>query len=139
MMSQRKALVIAMITAIGLQGSAWAAPSSDPFVDVIVVLKAQAVPGPAASPDRRERLRRLEKILREHADSTQRSTRGLLDVRRKQGKVSSVVPLWIINAIGATSRFNAVGHVIMKLEEAIASAMPFPRGIRCVVTARKPL
>jgi hypothetical protein len=27
----------------------------------------------------------------------------------------------------------------MKLEEAMARAIRFPRGIRCVVTARKPL
>jgi len=45
----------------------------------------------------------------------------------------------VTSAIGATSRFNGVGHAIMKLEEAIANAIPFPRGIRCVVTARKPL
>src|SRR5258708_27575397 len=43
----------------------------------------------------------------------------------------------VTNAIGVTSRFNAVGHTIMKLEEAMASAITFPRGIRCVVTARK--
>jgi SAM-dependent methyltransferase len=44
----------------------------------------------------------------------------------------------VANAIGATSRFNAVGRAIMSLEEAIARSMTFPRGIRCVVTARKP-
>jgi SAM-dependent methyltransferase len=44
----------------------------------------------------------------------------------------------VANAIGATSRFNAIGHAIMSLEEAIARGITFPRGIRCVVTARKP-
>jgi SAM-dependent methyltransferase len=44
----------------------------------------------------------------------------------------------VVNAIGATSRFNAVGRAIMLLEEAIARGITFPRGIRCVVTARKP-
>jgi SAM-dependent methyltransferase len=44
----------------------------------------------------------------------------------------------VANAIGATSRFNAVGRAIMSLEEAIARSITFPRGIRCVVTARKP-
>src|ERR1700730_16971895 len=43
----------------------------------------------------------------------------------------------VANAIGSTSRFNAIGHAIMKLEEAMARAIEFPRGIRCVVTARK--
>jgi SAM-dependent methyltransferase len=44
----------------------------------------------------------------------------------------------VANTIGATSRFNAVGRAIMSLEEAIARGITFPRGIRCVVTARKP-
>lgn len=44
----------------------------------------------------------------------------------------------VANAIGATSRFNVVGRAIMSLEEAIAGGITFPRGIRCVVTARKP-
>src|SRR5580700_12167018 len=44
----------------------------------------------------------------------------------------------VANAIGATSRFNPVGRAIMSLEEAIARSITFPRGIRCVVTARKP-
>jgi len=45
----------------------------------------------------------------------------------------------VTNAIGATSRFNAIGHAIMSLEETVGRAVTFPRGIRCVVTARKPL
>jgi SAM-dependent methyltransferase len=44
----------------------------------------------------------------------------------------------VANAIGATSRFNAVGRAIMSLEQAIGRTVTFPRGIRCVVTARKP-
>jgi SAM-dependent methyltransferase len=45
----------------------------------------------------------------------------------------------VANAIGATSRFNAIGHAIMSLEETVGRAITFPRGIRCVVTGRKPL
>jgi len=45
----------------------------------------------------------------------------------------------VTSAIGATSRFNPIGHAIMALEEAMSRAIEFPRGIRCVVTARKPL
>ena len=44
----------------------------------------------------------------------------------------------VAKAIGATSRFNAVGQAIMALEEVMSGAIEFPRGIRCVVTARKP-
>jgi SAM-dependent methyltransferase len=45
----------------------------------------------------------------------------------------------VANAIGATSRFNAIGHAIMTLEKVMSRAIEFPRGIRCVVAARKPL
>ncbi len=45
----------------------------------------------------------------------------------------------VTSAIGATSRLNPIGHAIMALEEAMSRAIEFPRGIRCVVTARKPL
>jgi SAM-dependent methyltransferase len=45
----------------------------------------------------------------------------------------------VTGAIGATSRLNPIGHAIMALEEAMSRAIEFPRGIRCTVTARKPL
>jgi SAM-dependent methyltransferase len=45
----------------------------------------------------------------------------------------------VTSAISATSRFNSIGHSIMALEGAISGAIEFRRGIRCVVTARKPL
>ena len=43
----------------------------------------------------------------------------------------------VTKAIGATSRLNPVGHAVMALEEAMSRMVEFPRGIRCVVTARK--
>lgn len=45
----------------------------------------------------------------------------------------------VTSAIGATSRLNPIGHAIMALEEAMSRTIEFPRGIRCTVTARKPL
>jgi SAM-dependent methyltransferase len=45
----------------------------------------------------------------------------------------------VAKVIGATSRLNVVGHAVMRLEEAMRGRVEFPRGIRCVVTARKPL
>ena len=45
----------------------------------------------------------------------------------------------VTDAIGVTSRFNPIGRMIMGIEEAMSRAIVFPRGIRCVVTARKPL
>ena len=44
----------------------------------------------------------------------------------------------VTSAISATSRLNPIGHALMALEEALSRAVEFPRGIRCVVTARKP-
>ena len=44
----------------------------------------------------------------------------------------------VASAIGATSRFNVIGHAVMSLEQVLARGVTFSRGIRCVVTARKP-
>jgi subtilisin family serine protease len=95
---------------LALSGTAFAAPVSDPFVDVIVVMKSQAAPT-VVTPDRRERLRQLEKALRDHADATQGGARDLLAVRRNQGLVTSVVPLWITNAIGARVRASVAAEL----------------------------
>jgi SAM-dependent methyltransferase len=60
--------------------------------------------------------------------------------RRSQShpKAASERTNHVAHAIGATSRYNAIGHAIMILEEGISRAIEFPRGIRCVVTIRKP-
>ena len=83
-----RSVAVAVVASLALSGSAFAAPVSDPFVDVIVVMKSQAAPT-IATPDRRERIRQLEKALRDHAAATQRGARDLLAVRRKQGRVTS--------------------------------------------------
>jgi SAM-dependent methyltransferase len=44
----------------------------------------------------------------------------------------------VAKAIGATSRLNPIGHAVMAFEEMLSRAVEYPRGIRCVVTARKP-
>lgn len=43
----------------------------------------------------------------------------------------------VTKAIGVTSKLNPIGHAVMALEEAMSGAIEYPRGIRCVVTARK--
>ncbi|MEU4191729.1 S8 family serine peptidase [Kribbella sp. NPDC026611] len=98
-----RSVAIALLTSLALPGSSIGAPTPDPFVDVIVVMKSQTAPQ-VATPDRRERLRRVEKVLRDHADLTQRGARDLLAARLREGRVMSVVPLWITNAIGARVR-----------------------------------
>jgi SAM-dependent methyltransferase len=42
-------------------------------------------------------------------------------------------------AIRSTTRFNAIGHMVMAVEAALRNVIEFPKGIRCIVTARKPL
>jgi SAM-dependent methyltransferase len=53
-------------------------------------------------------------------------------------KAAAELEQHVTNAIGATSRLNPIGHALMALEEAMSRAIEFSRGIRCVVTARKP-
>ncbi|MEV4262546.1 S8 family serine peptidase [Kribbella sp. NPDC049584] len=101
-----RSLVAAVAASIGLSGTTLAAPAPDPFVDVIVVMKSQAAPT-ITTPDRRERLRQLEKALRDHADATQRGARALLATR----KATSIVPLWIVNAIGAHVRASVAAEL----------------------------
>ncbi|HET6987325.1 MAG TPA: hypothetical protein VFI00_11950, partial [Kribbella sp.] len=105
-----RSLAVAVVASLALSGQAFAAPVADPFVDVVVVMKSQVAPK-VATPDRRERIRQLEKALRDHADATQRGARDLLAVRRKQGRVTSVVPLWITNAIGARVRSSVAAEL----------------------------
>jgi hypothetical protein len=54
-------------------------------------------------------------------------------------KPDSIREEHMASATAAMSRFNAIGNEIMSLEEAMARAIAFRRGIRSVVTARKPL
>ncbi|MFZ5736407.1 class I SAM-dependent methyltransferase [Rhodopseudomonas palustris] len=44
----------------------------------------------------------------------------------------------VAKAISNTSRFNPIGEAVMSLERALGRVVQYPRGIRCVVTARKP-
>ncbi|MFF0268202.1 S8 family serine peptidase [Kribbella sp. NPDC004536] len=104
-----KSVVMAAVSSLVLTGAA--VPTPDPFVDVIVVMKAQQAAPTIAAPNRRDRLRLLEQALRNHADTTQRGARDLLAVRRKQGRVTSVVPLWITNAIGARVRSTVAAEL----------------------------
>ncbi|WP_454645583.1 class I SAM-dependent methyltransferase [Bradyrhizobium liaoningense] len=59
--------------------------------------------------------------------------------KRSQGnpKPAAEREAHVAKAIGATSRINPIGHAVMALEELMSRAVEFPRGIRCVVTARK--
>ncbi|MGW6194600.1 S8 family serine peptidase [Kribbella sp. NPDC055110] len=110
-----KSVVVATVASLTLSGPVITAPAPDPFVDVVVVMKAQLNPTVTA-PTRRDRLRQLEQALRKHADATQLGTRDLLAVRRKEGRVTSVVPLWITNAIGARVRASVAAELARRAD-----------------------
>ena len=79
------------------------AAGQDEMVKVIVVLKSQADLASVRGLARKNRPGAAARILRARADLTQRPLRALLKLRRAQGLVSEIEPLWIINAIAVTA------------------------------------
>jgi subtilisin family serine protease len=73
------------------------------MVKAIVVLKSQADLASVHGLARKNRPGAAARILRARADLTQRSLRALLKLRRAQGLVSDIQPLWIVNAIAVTA------------------------------------
>jgi subtilisin family serine protease len=73
------------------------------MVKAIVVLKSQADLASVHGLARKNRPGAAARILRARADLTQRSLRSLLKLRRAQGLVSDIEPLWIVNAIAVTA------------------------------------
>jgi subtilisin family serine protease len=79
------------------------AAGQDEMVEAIVVLKSQADLASVRRLARKNRPGAAARILRGRADLTQRPLRALLELRRAQGLVSDVEPLWIVNAIAVTA------------------------------------
>src|SRR5215471_3896395 len=79
------------------------AASQNEMVKTIVVLKSQADLAGVQKLARKNRPGAAARLLRAHADLTQRSLRALLELRRAQGLVSDIEPLWIVNAIAVTA------------------------------------
>ena len=79
------------------------AADQDEMVEAIVVLKSQADLASVRRLARKNRPGAAARILRAHADLTQRPLRALLELRRAQGLVSDIEPLWIVNAIAVTA------------------------------------
>src|SRR5215469_1948954 len=79
------------------------AVGQDEMVKAIVVLKSQADLASVHRLARKDRPGAAARILRAHADLTQRALRTLLQRRRAQGLVSDIEPLWIVNAIAVTA------------------------------------
>src|SRR5262249_1647168 len=98
----RAAALRAAVVAPQLQRQLDAA-GQDAMVKAIVVLKSQAAPASVRGLARKNRPGAAARILRARADLTQRPLRALLRLRRAQGLVSDIEPLWIINAIAVTA------------------------------------
>jgi subtilisin family serine protease len=79
------------------------AAGQDEMVKAIVVLKSQADLTSVRSLSRKDRPGAAARILRARAELTQRALRTLLELRRAQGLVSEIEPLWIVNAIAVTA------------------------------------
>jgi subtilisin family serine protease len=87
------------------------AAGRDQMVNAIVMLKAQADLASVHGLARKNRPGAAARILRARADLTQRSLRALLRLRRAQGLVSAVEPLWIVNAIAVTATPAVIGEL----------------------------
>jgi subtilisin family serine protease len=81
------------------------------MVKAIVVLKSQADLASVRGLARKNRPGAAARILRARADLTQRSLRSLLKLRRAQGLVSQIEPLWIVNAIAVTATRAVIGEL----------------------------
>src|SRR5215468_5162685 len=79
------------------------AASQNEMVKTIVVLKSQADLTGVHKLARKNRPGAAARLLHARADLTQRSLRALLELRRAQGLVSDIEPLWIVNAIAVTA------------------------------------
>jgi subtilisin family serine protease len=87
------------------------AAGQDTVVEAIVVLKSQADLASVRGLARKDRPGAAARILRARADLTQRPLRALLKLRRAQGLVSDIEPLWIVNAIAVTATPAVIGEL----------------------------
>jgi subtilisin family serine protease len=83
----------------------------DTMVEAIVVLKSQADLASVRGLARKNRPGAAARILRARADVTQRPLRALLKLRRAQGLVAGIEPLWIVNAIAVTATPAVIGEL----------------------------
>jgi subtilisin family serine protease len=99
------------------------------MVEAVVVLDAQADLSKIRARTRSQRLTAVEGVLRATAAGTQKGVLALLDRRRAQRQVASVVPLWIGNQVAV----RAMPSVIREL-----AARPEVREVRPDFTIQAP-
>jgi subtilisin family serine protease len=125
------ATVLALIQIPPGTGAAQAAPAWDPpragaapaagtqpMVEAIVVLRSQRDLGTVRAVRRPDRPGAVARILRAHANLTQRELRRMLEARRSQGLVASIQPLWIVNAIAVTATPEVIRELARRPEVA---------------------
>ena len=83
---------------------------------VLVVLKSQEDVSKIKASTRVARVNAVVRALRARATATQKSLRGLLQLRKAQGKVSLVSPLWILNAIEVTAEPDVIQELASRPE-----------------------
>ena len=106
-----------------------AAAGPGQLVEAIVVLRSQADLSGARTGNRAQRLTDVVRTLRAHATHAQRGVVELLTARRAQGLVSSVIPLWVENAVAV----RATPEVIREL-----AARPDVREVQPSVSVQAP-
>jgi subtilisin family serine protease len=110
-------------------GRAAAAGKTDQMVEALVVMKAQADLSAIREPSRSRRLGAVERALRAKATSGQKGVLALLRMRRAQGLVARVDPLWVVNEVAV----KAAPSVIKEL-----AARPDVREVRPNLTIEAP-
>ncbi len=80
----------------------------DQQTTVIVTLADQDQPNRVPGEVRAVRQRRVIEALQAKANVSQRRIKALLSIRRYQGKVSQVTPLWINNALSVTATADVI-------------------------------
>jgi subtilisin family serine protease len=84
------------------------------MVDAIVVLKSQADLTSVRGMTRKSRPGAAARILRARADLSQRGLQALLERRKAQAKITSIEPLWIVNAIAVTATPAVIKEIAVR-------------------------
>jgi subtilisin family serine protease len=123
------AVAAALAMAVCDGGAAASAGQTQPMVEAIVVLKAQADLSIIREPSRSRRLGAVERALRAKATSGQKGVLALLRERRAQRLVAGIEPLWVANEVVV----RAAPSVIKEL-----AARPDVREVRPNLTVAAP-
>jgi subtilisin family serine protease len=126
---KRTLLAVAVGLAMLLVDGRPAGAGQQRMVDAVVVLRDQADLSTIRATTRPGRLAAVERALRSKASTGQRGVLALLDQRRAQGLVESMVPLWIVNEV----EVRAAPSVIREL-----AARPDVREVQPSLTIQAP-